>query len=164
MAKEKNKSPDAPKHGPRMTNRKARHDYEILMTLECGVELMGTEVKSLRLGQGKIDEAYVRIRNSEVMLVGANIAPYPQAAALMQHEPTRDRRLLVHRRQIVELAQHVRQKGNTIVPLTVYFHRGWAKVEIGLAVGKRKFDKRQDLKKREQQRDMSRAMGRRDTR
>jgi SsrA-binding protein len=164
MAKDKNKSDDAPKHGPRMTNRKARHDYEILQVLECGIELTGTEVKSLRAGQGKIDEAYARVRNGQLMLVGANIAPYPQAAAMMQHEPTRERRLLIHRRQIAELESHVRQKGNTIVPLTLYFHRGWAKVEIGLAVGKRKFDKRADIKKREQQRDINRAMGKRDRR
>jgi len=153
----KNKKPA----GPRISNHKARHEYHIVETLECGLELVGTEVKSLRAGQAKIDEAYVRIRDGQVWLVGANIATYPLAGPLMQHDPTRDRRLLVHRRQIAALMTHVKQKGKTMVPLAVYFHRGWAKVEIALAEGKKMFDKRQDLKRKQAQRDIAREMNRR---
>ena len=158
MAKDKDNKKAA---GVRIANRKARHDYHITEVLECGIELTGTEVKSLRTGQMKIDEAYVRLRWRQLFLVGANIATYPLAAAAMQHEPTRDRRLLIHRRQIAALEMHVKQKGKTIVPLAVYFHRGWAKVEIALAEGKKMFDKRQDLKKRDAQRDMTREMNKR---
>jgi SsrA-binding protein len=158
MAKKK----DSPVKGqPRISNRKARHDYHILEVLECGIELTGTEVKSLRAGQAKIDEAYARIREGELYLVGATIAHYPQAAEAMQHDQTRDRRLLARRRQIAELEAHVRQKGKTIVPLAMYFKRGWAKVELGVAVGKRQYDKREALRKRDQQREIDRDMRRR---
>jgi len=161
MAKKTDDKPNKKPAGPRISNHKARHDYHIRETLECGLELVGTEVKSLRAGQAKIDEAYVRLREGQVFLVGANIAPYPLAGPLMQHDPTRDRRLLVHRRQIAALTTHVKQKGKTIVPLTVYFHRGWAKVEIALAEGKKLFDKRQDLKTKQAHRDIQREMNRR---
>lgn len=156
----KSKEDEKPKT-PRILNRRARHDFHILEVLECGVELTGTEVKSLRAGQGKIDEAYVRIQSGELYLVGMNIAMYPQAAPGLQHEPTRDRRLLVHRRQLAALQTQTKQKGSTMVPLAMYFKRGWAKCEIGLAIGKKQFDKRQDIKKRDDQRDISRAMNRR---
>jgi len=159
MAKKTDKS-DGASPGPRMLNRKARYNYHIVETVECGLELTGTEVKSLRAGQAKIDEAYARVRGEQVFLVGANIAPYPHAAVAMQHDPTRDRRLLLHRRQIRLLEEHVRQKGRTLVPLAVYFKRGWAKCELGLAVGKRQYDRREALRKREQQREMDRAMRR----
>jgi SsrA-binding protein len=147
--------------GPRILNRKARHDFAILEVVECGMELLGTEVKSLRAGQAKIDDAYARVRGGQVVLVGANIAMYPNAAGELQHEPLRDRRLLLHRRQIQALEAHVRQKGKTLVPLAVYFKKGWAKCELGVAVGKRMFDKRQAIKAREQQRDIQREMTRR---
>ncbi len=146
---------------PRITNRKARHDYHILEVVECGIELFGTEVKSLRAGNAKIDEAHARVCDGEVFLVGAGIAQYPQAAAAMQHATTRDRRLLLRRRQIVQLEAHVKQKGKTLVPLAVYFKRGWAKCELGIAVGKKQYDKREAIKKRDQQRDMARELGRR---
>ncbi len=155
------KDHDKPTKSPRMVNRKARFDYHILEVLECGMALFGTEVKSLRAGQAKIDEAYVRVQGGELLLVGANIAHYPHARGDLQHDPTRDRKLLVHRRQIAALEQHTRQKGKTIVPLAVYFKGGRAKCEIGLAVGKKFFDKRQDIKKRDAQRDMQRAMHKR---
>ena len=148
-------------HAPRITNRKAKHDYHVLEVLECGLDLTGTEVKSLRAGAAKIDEAYAHIRNGEVFLVGANIAGYPQASPNMQYAPTRDRKLLLHRRQVRQLEVHVRQKGKTLIPLVIYFKRGWAKCEIGLAIGKRQYDKREAIKKREQQRDIDRAMSRR---
>jgi SsrA-binding protein len=146
---------------PRIVNRKARHDYHILEVLECGIELLGSEVKSLRAGSVKIDDAYARIRGGELFLVGANISLYPQAGPANQHDPQRDRKLLVRRRQIAQLLSHVTQKGKTLVPLAMYFKRGWAKCEIGLAVGKRQYDKRQALRKRDQQRDIAREMNRR---
>ena len=149
------------KNSPRIANRKAWHDYEITEVVEAGIALVGTEVKSLRAGQARIDEAHARIRGVEVYLIGSNIAAYPQAAPGMQHEPARDRKLLLHKRQIAQLVMHVRQRGNTIVPLAAYFKGGWAKVELGLAIGKKAFDKRQDLKKREHQRDMQREMRKR---
>ncbi len=149
------------KGGVRIKNRKAFHSFHIAEKVECGLALTGTEVKSLRAGQAKIDEAYARVRDGEVFLVGATISPYPQASAAMQHEPTRDRKLLLHRRQIHLLEVHVRQKGKTLVPLALYFKRGFAKCELGVATGKREFDKRDDLRKRDQQREMDRAMRRR---
>jgi len=160
MAKKSKKKESAHK-GVRITNRKARHDFHILEVLECGIELEGTEVKSLRAGQAKIDESYARIDSGELMLVGANIAQYPHAKGSLQHDPARNRKLLVHRRQIARLEFHVRQKGKTLIPLAVYFKRGWAKCEIGLAVGKRQYDKRQAIKERQQKRDIAREMSRR---
>jgi len=167
MAKAKGKSKggdgskaSAPK-GIRISNRRARRDFEILEVIECGIQLTGTEVKSMRAGNAKIDEAHARISDGELFLVGATFGLYPQAAPGMQHEPARDRKLLVHKRQIDKLDVHVRQKGKTLVPLAMYFKRGWAKCEIGVAVGRRQYDKRQAIKKRQQARDMQREMGRR---
>ena len=143
------------------TNRKAYHDYFIQETFEAGMSLLGTEVKSIRAGQAKIDEAYARLSGQELFLVGANIAPYPQAAPGMQHDPTRDRKLLLRRRQIEQLEIHVRQKGRTVVPLAVYFKRGRAKCELGIAVGKQRYDKRDAIMKRDQQREVARELRRR---
>ncbi len=159
MAKSKPKQLGPP--GARVKNRRAWHDFHIEAKVECGLALMGTEVKSIRAGQMKIDEAHARVDDGEVFLVGANIAPYPQAAAGMQHHATRPRKLLLHRRQIAEIEAHVRQKGKTVVPLEIYFKRGWAKCVLGLAVGKQQYDKRDDIKKRDQQREISRAMNKR---
>ncbi len=146
---------------PRILNRKARHDFTILETVECGIVLTGTEIKSLRAAAARIEESHARIRDGEVFLVGASISTYPQAAAAAQHDPDRPRKLLLHRRQVEALAAHVRQKGNTLVPLTVYFKRGWAKCELGLAVGKRAYDKRETIRKRDQKRDIERELRRR---
>jgi len=157
VAKTKDKQPK----GVRITNRRGRRDFEVLEVLECGLELTGTEVKSLRNGNMKIDEAHARVDKGELYLVGATIAEYPQAAGEMQHKTTRDRKLLVHRRQLAKLEFHIRQKGKTLIPLAVYFVRGWAKCEIGVAVGRRSYDKREAIKKRDQQRDMAREMSRR---
>jgi len=154
----------SPNSTPRIVNRRAWHDYYITARLECGLELTGTEIKSLRAGAIKIDEAHARLCRGELFLIGSNIASYPNAAPGMQHEPTRDRKLLVHRRQIDQLQAHVSQKGKTLVPLSVYFKKGWAKVEIGLAEGKRNFDKREDLRLRDAKRDIAREMGRRNRR
>lgn len=139
-------------------NRRAWRDFDILEKVECGIELLGTEVKSIRAGQIKLDEAHARVKGAEVFLVGADIAAYPQAAPGMQHSPTRERKLLLRRRQIAQLEAHVRQKGKTIVPLSLYFKRGWAKLSLGLAVGKQRYDKREALKKREQTREIARAL------
>lgn len=159
MAKEKEKSKGS--HERRILNRKARHDYHIVEAVECGLELMGTEVKSIRAGQAKIDDGFARVRNNEAWLSGVEIAHYPQAGPAMQHEPRRERRLLLHKRQILKMQSHVLQKGHTLVPLAIYFKAGWAKVEIGLAIGKKLYDKRQEIKDRDQKRDMAREVGRR---
>ena len=155
MAKKK---PDDIPAGVRIRNRKARHEFLISEVVEAGLALTGTEVKSLRAGQGRIDEAYARVRGKEVFLVGANIALYPNAKGELQHNPTRDRKLLLHRRQIHQLEAHVRQKGKTIVPLEVYFKDGWAKCKLGIAEGKRQHDKRNTIRERDQKRDMARAI------
>ncbi|HHH76159.1 MAG TPA: SsrA-binding protein SmpB [Phycisphaerae bacterium] len=164
MAKKNKKSkatdPPSGHNAPRVTNRKAYRDYHIVEKVECGIVLTGTEVKSLRQGGGKIDEAYARLDSGELFLVGATIAPYVQAAEGMQHDPTAKRKLLLHRKQIHQLEVHVKQKGKTLIPLTLFFKKGWAKCEIGVAVGKRDYDKRDDIRKRDQKRDMDRAMRR----
>ena len=157
----KNKDQLTPRKGVRISNRKARRDYQISEVVECGIALTGTEVKSIRSGQMILEESFARVRGGEVFLVGATIAPYPQAAPGMQHQPTRDRKLLLHSRQIDKIEIHVRQKGKTVIPLAVYFKRGWAKCELGIAVGKKHYDKRDSIKKRDQQRDIAREMGRR---
>ena len=160
----KKKKSDAAPRGVRIQNRKARHDYHISEVVECGLALVGTEVKSLRAGQAKIDDAFARVRNGEVFLVGANIAAYPHASAAFQHLPTRDRKLLLHSRQIRLIEAHVNQKGKTVIPLVVYFKHGWAKCELGIAVGKRHYDKRDTVRKRDQQREIARELGRRGSR
>ncbi|HUU22062.1 MAG TPA: SsrA-binding protein SmpB [Phycisphaerae bacterium] len=156
----KKQQPSKPR-SPRIQNKKARHDYHILEVVECGISLLGTEVKSLRNGTATIDDAHARIRDGEVHLVGVNIAPYPQAVAGMQHDPMRDRKLLLRRRQIEQLEIHVRQKGRTVVPLAIYFKRGWAKCELGLVAGKRQYDKRDAIRQRDQKREIARELRRR---
>jgi SsrA-binding protein len=150
-----------PENQRRILNKKARHDYHILATLEAGIALTGSEVKSLRAGQAQLTDSFVRIDGSRVTLIGAQIDRYPPATD-RNHDPQRKRRLLLHKREIVKLGPQLAQKGTTLVPLTIYFNdRGLAKIELGLAIGKKTFDKREDLKKREHQRDIDRAMRRR---
>ena len=141
-------------------NRKARYDYHILRTLEVGLSLLGTEIKSIREGRVSIREAYVRPDGSEMWLVGAHVAKYAPAASA-NHDPTRRRRLLLHRRQITELKHAVESEGATIVPLRLYLKNGRAKLEIALARGKRSYDKRAAIAKREAERQMERALKRR---
>ncbi|HXG36346.1 MAG TPA: SsrA-binding protein SmpB [Dehalococcoidia bacterium] len=141
-------------------NRKAQNDYDILQTLEAGLSLLGTEIKSIREGRVSIREAYVRPQNGEMWLVGAHIAHYPPAAR-MNHDPTRNRRLLLHRKQIRELTQALEAGGLTIVPLRLYLRNGRAKLEIGLARGKRRYDKRADIARREAERRIQQALRRR---
>jgi len=157
----KTKAKQDPPGTKRIANRKAFHDYFIVEKVECGLVLTGTEIKSIRAGQVKIDEGYARLQDGELWLIGVNIAQYPNAAGMLQHEPLRNRKLLVHRRQIEQIESHVRQKGKTLVPLAIYFKAGWAKCEIGIAEGKRQFDKRDSIKTREQKREISREMNRR---
>lgn len=150
-----------PTQTPRITNKKARHDFEVLETVEAGIALSGCEVKSLRAGKASIEESYIVIRDGETYLIGCNISPY-ENASYGQVKPTRERKLLLHRRQIRKWQTKVTQRGLTIVPLEVYFsERGIAKLSIALVRGKTHGDKRADLKKREHTRDMERAMRRR---
>ncbi|MCX5696971.1 MAG: SsrA-binding protein SmpB [Candidatus Omnitrophica bacterium] len=140
------------------TNRKARRDYEILETVECGIELKGSEVKSLRDKRVNLDESFARIDGGEVILYNAHISPYEQASYL-NVEPTRPRKLLLHKGQIIKLTAKIDQRGFTLIPLRVYFsERGFAKVEIALAKGKKLYDRRQDIKKRELNLEMRRVM------
>ena len=138
-------------------NRKAQHDYHILQTLEAGLSLLGTEIKSIREGRVSIREAYVRPQNGEMWLVGAHVAQYPPAGP-MNHDPTRNRRLLLHRREVRELARAVDTQGVTVVPLRLYLKNGRAKLEIALARGKKHYDKREAIAKREAERRMQRAL------
>jgi SsrA-binding protein len=140
-------------------NRKARHNYLVLDTLECGIALVGSEVKSLRSGGLSLDEAYGRVERGEVWLVGANIAEYSYSHAL-NHEPKRRRKLLMHRREVRKFAGQALEKGLTLVPLKMYFKEGRAKVLLGICRGKQKHDKREAMKRREMGRDMERAMRR----
>ncbi len=142
------------------TNKKARYLYHVLDELETGISLLGTEVKSLRAGQCSIQEAYVRIKNGEMWLVGANIPEYAFGNR-QNHKPTRDRKLLAHRREIQKWYKQVREKGVTVVPLEVYFSGSKIKLAVGLVRGKRLHDKRRVDRERTDQRDMDRALGRR---
>lgn len=140
-------------------NRKARHNYLVLDTLECGIALVGSEVKSLRIGQLSLDEAYGRVDAGEIWLVGANIAEYPYSHAL-NHEPKRRRKLLMHRREMKKFAGQALEKGLTLVPLKMYFKEGRAKVLLGICKGKQKHDKRDAMKQRDMKREVDRAMRR----
>ena len=138
-------------------NRKARHDYELLERFECGLVLTGTEVKSLREGRASLGQAFADVRDGEVWLVNAEIATYDQGN-VANHEPMRDRKLLLHRGEIASLYGKVREKGLTLVPTRMYWKDGRAKVEIALARGKQTIDKRRDLQKRDAQRQIDRAL------
>jgi SsrA-binding protein len=142
------------------SNRKARHEYEILDTFEAGLVLKGTEVKSLRDGKASLAEAYARVDDDEIWLVGAHIPEYTHGNR-QNHEPTRPRKLLMHRAEIERLRGKVAEKGLTLVPLRLYWKAGRAKIEIALGRGKKEYDRRDDVTKREAQREMDRAMSRR---
>ena len=138
------------------TNRRARHDYEILETVEAGLVLRGTEVKSLRAGQVNFKDSYATMRNGEAWLTGCHISPYSHGTDA-NHDPERDRKLLLRRREIARLTGKVAERGLTLVPLRLYFKRGRAKLELGLARGKKLHDKRSALREREVRREMDRA-------
>ena len=139
-------------------NRKARHDYEILDTLEAGIVLRGTEIKSLRDHKVSMSEAYARIERNEAWLIGLHIAPWGSTDVRFNHEPRRNRKLLLHRRQIDELLGKSKAKGLTIVPLRIYLSRGRAKVELGLGRGKQQWDRRREIAERDSKRDMERQL------
>ncbi len=139
------------------TNRRARHEYEILETVEAGLVLRGTEVKSLRQGQVNFKDAYATIRQGEAWLLGCHISPYSHGTDA-NHDPERDRKLLLHRREIARLSGKVAERGLTLVPLRIYFKGGRAKLELGLARGRKLHDKRSVLREREARREMDRAV------
>src|SRR5712664_4154508 len=141
---------------PVATNRRARHEYEILETVEAGLVLRGTEVKSLRAGTINFKDSYATVRNGEAWLVGCHISPYSHGTDA-NHEPERDRKLLLHGREITRLVGKIAEKGLTVVPLKLYFKGGRVKLEIGLARGKKLHDKRATLREREVRREMDKA-------
>ncbi|MBX0326417.1 SsrA-binding protein SmpB [Oscillochloris sp. ZM17-4] len=139
-------------------NRKAHHDYAIEETYEAGIVLTGSEIKSVRAGRVNLRGSYARIFKDELYLYDSHISPYEQSGTYFNHEPTRPRKLLMHRREISRLDGLVRQKGLTIVPLKIYFKGRRAKLELGVARGKKNYDKREDIAKRDAQRDIERVM------
>ncbi|HYT90003.1 MAG TPA: SsrA-binding protein SmpB [Gemmataceae bacterium] len=145
---------------PICRNKRAFHEYEIFDKLECGIVLQGTEVKSLREGSANLEDAYAKIDGGEVWLIGSDIPEYAMGNR-MNHKPKRPRKLLMHRREIGKFAGKASQRGFTLVPLRMYFKNGKAKVELGVARGKAQHDKRQDAKKAEADREIRRAMTRR---
>lgn len=149
---------DKPQPSTIAQNRKAWHDYSIEERLEAGLALHGWEVKSLRAGRAQLKESYVIIDRGEIFLFGAHISPLPSASTHVQADPTRTRKLLLHQTQISHLIGAVERKGYTMIPLALYWKRGKAKIEIALAKGKKAHDKRADIKKREVDRELSRAL------
>jgi SsrA-binding protein len=138
------------------TNRRARHEYEILETVEAGLVLRGTEVKSLRAGQVTFKDSYATVRNDEGWLLGCHISPYSHGTGA-NHDPERDRKLLLHRREITRLVGKIAERGLTLIPLRLYFKDGRAKVELGLARGRKLHDKRAAIREREVRREMDKA-------
>ncbi len=149
-------------HAPRIANRKAHHDYHVHETLEVGIMLMGSEVKSIRNSQVTLAEGFARVEpDGTLVLCGVDIAPYSYAHGGDAHENKRTRRLLAHKREIRKLQTTITAKGTTLIPLAMYFVRGMVKVELGVCSGKKAFDKRQDMKKRDADREIQRGMTRR---
>jgi len=150
-----------PPASPRIVNKKVRYNFEVIETLEAGIALTGSEVKSLRAGKASLEEAYAFLRGGELFLVGCNISPYPMAG-YAQHKPTRERKLLLHRRELRKWEAKVAQRGLTVVPVSMHFNeRGLVKVTLALVRGKTHADKRSTLQKRQQQRDVDRELRRR---
>ena len=144
--------------GPVAVNKKAYRNFEFIDKFEAGLSLLGTEVKSLRDGTADLSGSYARIENEQCWLVGASIAQYQQAGS-RQHEPTRKRKLLLHKTEIRRIRTKLEQRGFTLVPLRIYFNdRGLAKIELALSKGKRQYDKRQTITERDQKRDVDRSM------
>ena len=140
-----------------ITNRKARHEYHIEETYEAGIALSGTEVKSIRAGKANLQDSYARVENGELILYNMHISPYEQGNRF-NHEPKRPRKLLMHKREIMRLFGRTREKGLSLIPLKVYFKGSWVKVELALARGKKKYDKREDIAERDARREMDRAL------
>lgn len=142
-------------NAPAIDNRRARHEYHILESLEAGLALTGTEVKSIRQGGVSLNEAYARFRDGQAWLMSVHIPPYKEGS-FSNVDPNRPRKLLLHKEQIADLQSRVKEKGLTVVPLRMYFTRGMVKVELGLARGKKTWDKREDIAKRDVQREIAR--------
>ncbi|MEX1139497.1 MAG: SsrA-binding protein SmpB [Bacteroidota bacterium] len=142
-----------------VSNRKARHDYHVLDTFEAGISLKGTEVKSLRKGNANLLDSYAVLKNDEVWLLGLHISPYEQGN-INNHEPTRTRKLLLQRKQIRKLIGNVREKGLTLIPLSIYFKGPYAKVELALAQGKKHYDKREAIARRDAERELRQRLKR----
>jgi len=142
-----------------VTNRSARHEYEILESYEAGLELKGTEVKSLRMGRANLRESFCGIKNGEAFIYGMHISPYEQGN-IFNVDPVRDRRLLLHKREIMRLFGRIKQDGLTLIPLKLYLSKGRVKLEVGLARGKKLYDKRADAAKRDAKREMERSFSR----
>ena len=157
MAKKKKDNKDDPNSRTVCKNRKARHQYEILDQMECGIVLLGSEVKSIRDGKISIEEAFARMRDGEVWLVGCDIAHYPQAT-VMNHEPRRPRKLLLHKREVQKFAENAAQNGLTLIPLAVYLKAGKVKVKLAVARGRKLHDKREKLKKDSARQDIRKSM------
>jgi SsrA-binding protein len=138
-------------------NRRARHDYDVLETVEAGIELVGSEVKSLREGKAQLKDSYARVDDGQMWMFGVHVPPYLQAAGFGAHDPDRKRRLLLHRKQIIELHNRAAREGLTLIPLSIYFRDGRAKVELALARGRHTYDKRRALAERDAQRETERA-------
>ncbi|QCX24303.1 SsrA-binding protein SmpB [Companilactobacillus futsaii] len=138
-------------------NRKARHDYNILETYEAGIALTGTEIKSVRASKMNIKDGFVQARNGELWLENVNISIYNQGN-IFNHDPLRNRKLLLHKKEIRKISSSIQEKGITVVPLKVYLKHGFAKVLIGIAEGKKQYDKRETIKKRDQEREIRRVM------
>lgn len=139
-------------------NRQARFNYHIIETYEAGVSLQGTEVKSIREGKVNLRDGYALIRNDEAWLLNVHISPYQKAGEFFNHDPRRSRKLLLHKQEIRKLIGKVEQQGLTLVPLRMYFKRGWVKVDIALAQGKKLYDKRETIKQRDDKRTMQRVI------
>jgi len=146
---------------PVAQNRKATHDFEVLDTFECGIVLQGSEVKSIRAGKVQLREAYARVEDGEVWMLGAHVSPYAFASGFGVHDPERRRKLLLHRRQIDELAERTKKESLALVPLSIYFKDGRAKVELALARGRKTYDKRHAIAARDSARDEERDVSRR---
>jgi SsrA-binding protein len=138
-----------------ISNRKARHDYFILETLEAGIVLVGTEVKSIRKGNANLQDSYAEIRNGEIWIEGMHISPYEQGN-INNHEPKRKRKLLIQKKQIRKLFSRMKEKGLTLIPLSLYFNGPYAKIELAIARGKKSYDKREAIAKRDAERDIAR--------
>lgn len=148
-----NKNSEKPAPRTVSDNRRARHEYEILETVECGIELQGTEVKSLRSGRCTLQDAFGKIEDGQMWLYNCHISPY-DFGNRFNHEPTRKRRLLLHSREILKINQRIKEKGLTLVPLKMYFKRNWVKVDMALARGKNLYDKRESDTKRDEKRQL----------
>ncbi len=159
MGKTSKQSGGAGKFSPTIKNKKAHFEYELLEKFEAGIALVGTEVKSLREGGASLEDAFGRLRDGELWLMGCNIKPYSHGN-ITNHEPVRPRKLLIHRRELHKIETKINQKGFTLVPLRIYFSRGYVKVEIAVARGKSAADKRQQLRRKQQDLDVKRDLRR----